>query len=437
MSNKFYIPCWIIAGLLLGALVLPAQAATLRLKAKVPLTGSCLARPSGLLVQQEWKALPAGGKPCATLYDWRGRMRWRISLPVPSTDGWQMGVTKVEKPGNGELSVLSFAPGGHYLALLQPSPLGLRVMRWHDGIALPAFTVPLQKAECVLTGRFPYALAILDDGCIWVYRSIGRDAPLWLYAANGTLTARGSDPGPTSEAYQTRRLADDGSVLLENYEHESSLNHRCDICTLAVNTGTIQVVRQAANLSGFGRPVNRGYAILTDGMPDDIEDTLYDLHSLPAPLGNGRHSVHVSVGSGSCVKNTDTAFRIFELSSHQSWEYQLPTRKSGPWMPSDDGRWLLCEVEDISSAHGDWIAHLPTKQQRAWARRNELRVVERPGTVRAHLPLSQHEGTDYLDATHAIMPACCNPTLSPDGHTVVLAVSDEKRNTISLRWYGW
>ncbi len=343
----------------------------------------------GVITRDDWDSIEGNKNAMVKKYDWHGNNKWQIKLPEPTANGWKIVKSKTEYEfSKNAISKLSISPAGDFIALIVPSPTGLKVYKWHDGYQQKSIDIPFTvKYRKFTDDEVNYWIEAFDNGNVWVQYS---DKINRLYNVDGRLLVNRKYPVLT--------------------KHEIK------------NIYKVTPDRQSR------------YFTDSQGMPDDRKEYLYDIYGRVKVMAEFGHIVRISVGAGCCTTSMDKFTRVYHLRDKKYWDYKHPEDYTYPWSVSDNGKWLLCETKITKSSYSDSVDRLPADKHKLWGEKAELRVIESPGKIRAFLPIRMKGENQYLDLTNSIT---INPIISPDGHVILLKVFDEKKRDYYLKWYAW
>lgn len=365
---------WLLVALALGWWWVVTRPKPLRLAACVPLetTTASVELQSvadGVLVLDKPADSAASARLSAARYDWQGNRRWRIALPDAALTGWTI-------PPSTPCRAVAASPDGRIVASICPvKPGQLLLASWRDGAELGR--VALAAGDFHTVTNWPFlSLQAMDDGRVLVYQSFARVSPLVLAQGN-RLLARGEHAitAPSATEQYARVFSPDGGTLVAASFDAANLPTPFEYDTLAVDGVRLTV---AVNYPGVFP--SGPYQVLDGGLFITPDGVIYDSHGEAYRHGAwdtevGAHPARARVVS----QRKENQMQVFNPVTHNAWAIA-----PGDWITalSADGRYALATHRGASG-----LQSLLAGRQRPPGVPYTLRLFERPGWLRATLPL--------------------------------------------------
>ncbi len=300
------------------------------------------------------------------------------------------------------------------------------IQRWRDGVPADTVTIPLYQQDS--ESDYDKRLQVADSGRIWLKTS----KPSQLWAFDGTHVASGMCPFPQNLGLGGVQsfLSRDGTIL----EYRCSYNGISDYFDLQVN----------------GEQVNTAHHAFPDQLPPVAKTSggktvLPSFYGSRPPESDGWFYCTDERTDIYCCKS-GSHYRLLSPRQQVDWTFDLYGIPQ--WVRSSpDGRFALVLMRDegLFSGAARTLARLPFLRDKLHPH-PALLLVERPGQVRAQLPLIPPKTTAttvnsaWTDDTQLEVNGKPHEVLdwgiAPDGHRLGLLVKDAA-NTKALLLYKW
>lgn len=346
------------------------------------------------------------------LRDWvTGKEKWRVPRPAPGHIAFAYGVT------------WSIGEQGDVFATAVDSSFGMQVTFWRDGRRISTQPVFMKYPKA----RF--GLQVLNDGRVMAW-SCAPGAPA-LLLRNGTVVTSGLLL-PKARRVQKVSVAPDGSLAIIQSDTGSTAAALSIRGSRIVATPTR--LTDSAPASSLYPPYGDAPAMLVKEHFFSDDMTLRTRHGL-VPGHAGWSTDTITPGGAWLYQSKGTRSRAIAPATGDQWSFTVPGDLFGGDVTMD-GRWALTHFGLGEKAPVSRVTKLLREipgfnKVPDPSDRNFLGLYERPGKLRAILPLDIDKwAPDITEENSWWFP-------SPDGHGYVISIFDmmrDKGTCVLFRW---
>lgn len=379
-----------------------------------------------------------------TMYDWEGKERWRVVAEMPQFTGWP----KNSSPAPGEYdgrrmwgTTAAASPNGHYLASLTFQGITARLRIWQDGKLTGTHELPIPLddfgKQCAGGQELDafYRLYTLDDGRVFCWPFLDHPAEVRMFAGD-RVVAVGTFPAQSKMCW-------DGSALVSMPKNVRQFSY----FTLKIaREKVVPAYRYTVNTSvatyascgGISRS-----ALFGKGMVLGSDGIVCTASGPTTKMYQGYQNLIGTFGWPSLVNITQNgSVGIHATVIQRGWA--LPGNNG---YATPDGRFAVtCELarypkllDPVFTIVKQSLPGINTSRVR------EIRLYEKPGTIRAKLRLSRvkiplawqqwHDIDDQPIRWQDYSIAYFYP--SPDGHTLLVVATDIKGDNHQVLVFKW
>ncbi|MHB9134341.1 MAG: hypothetical protein ACYDBB_24990 [Armatimonadota bacterium] len=370
--------------------------------------------------------------------DWNGRPCWRVILPEEK---------KQDRETRSPARDLAFSADGHVVAVTIAENGSWQVFTWRDGRALGQVTL-YAAPRGKLPPRVRPAMIVLNTGRVLLWCRSQFAGPLYAIegkevVATGYFRSQLHSP----EGMESVEIAPDGSALLACCTATSQMAPSSPTFEYAsLKIARRQITITTRRLERLAEPLCQ---LFPGGAAVNMHGTVFTPQGKRQNQESWDWLINVSpyqdtAGGSWLLQTQGKDQRLFMPATGETWKLSMPGELLDAGFTQQGGH-VLAYIRDVHHLHFDGEDDFRIKdagQERllAPARRcREFRVYERPGRLRAVLPLHAGVGEEAVLDLHGVRYQVDHGFLSPDGHRLILVgIAQNNINaTYEFLVYGW